>query len=418
MFGRVVRLLAVVVVSTWLSGTAFGQCGTERWPVKIGTDADASKVNTAAVLPTTIAALRSIPAPRPLPQSQRMSPVETTVYSVTATLTDFKLEDDSDYHLVLSDSSGQTMIVEIPSPGCVGSSPFAQSVAAARAMFDAHFTAISSFQRAGVPVEVRGVGFFDFLHAQRGVAPNGIELHPVTFITFSPVVQPIPPLFLSRRRAVSPGSGGGMNCTPPTFRLTVSKSVVCSGESFTLVWEASDLAATVAIDGIGSALPAVGSTAVGTTSSTAYSGRAANTCGVSTESVAEVSVVSVANASLTPSAVSVQQNSSITLSIFVSGAGSWSISSALGNTISPSSGVSGTITATYTASRTGTDTVTLTAAGGCGTIQQSTTIIVSSAPPPPPPAGLLCCDGTRSPSCFSCASKSGCCSHHGGVCGC
>jgi plastocyanin len=26
---------------------------------------------------------------------------------------------------------------------------------------------------------IRGVGFFDFKHGQRGVAPNGIELHPV-----------------------------------------------------------------------------------------------------------------------------------------------------------------------------------------------------------------------------------------------
>jgi hypothetical protein len=26
---------------------------------------------------------------------------------------------------------------------------------------------------------ISGVGFFDFLHGQRGVAPNAIELHPV-----------------------------------------------------------------------------------------------------------------------------------------------------------------------------------------------------------------------------------------------
>ena len=28
-------------------------------------------------------------------------------------------------------------------------------------------------------VRITGVGFFDYLHGQRGVAPNGIELHPV-----------------------------------------------------------------------------------------------------------------------------------------------------------------------------------------------------------------------------------------------
>jgi membrane protein involved in colicin uptake len=33
-------------------------------------------------------------------------------------------------------------------------------------------------------------------------------------------------------------------------------------------------------------------------------------------------------------------------------------------------------------------------------------------------APLLCCDGTASPSCTCGGSHRGCCSHHGGVCGC
>lgn len=49
----------------------------------------------------------------------------------------------------------------------------------ARLAFDARFTARDSFQTTNVPVVIRGVGFFDFKHGQRGVAPNGIELHPV-----------------------------------------------------------------------------------------------------------------------------------------------------------------------------------------------------------------------------------------------
>lgn len=31
---------------------------------------------------------------------------------------------------------------------------------------------------------------------------------------------------------------------------------------------------------------------------------------------------------------------------------------------------------------------------------------------------LKCCDGTLSPSCVCGGPKRGCCSHHGGVCGC
>jgi hypothetical protein len=58
-FGRVARLLAVLVLSTSLHGAGLGQCGTR--PVKTGTDAGAAQVSTVAVA-TTIAVLRSVPA--------------------------------------------------------------------------------------------------------------------------------------------------------------------------------------------------------------------------------------------------------------------------------------------------------------------------------------------------------------------
>jgi hypothetical protein len=117
----------------------------------------------------------------------RVSPTETTVWTIDATLTSFKLEGDSDYHLVITDSNGHTMIAEIPSPNCVaGTSPFSSLISQARAKFDSAFTVSSSFQDVTVPVRVTGVGMFDFLHGQRGVAANGIELHPVTDIVFNP----------------------------------------------------------------------------------------------------------------------------------------------------------------------------------------------------------------------------------------
>jgi len=37
----------------------------------------------------------------------------------------------------------------------------------------------SSFARLRGIATITGVGFVDFSHGQRGVAPNGIELHPV-----------------------------------------------------------------------------------------------------------------------------------------------------------------------------------------------------------------------------------------------
>ncbi len=179
-----------------------GSCGVERWSVKTGTDADAGLINLQSTTPTTIASLISLPAPTTLPSNNRIQPTETTVFQVAATLVEYKLEADSDYHLVLSDASGNTMIAEIPSPTCVGSSSVLLSgIQNARSEFDALYTPTSSFQNANVPVTVTGVGFFDSLHGQTGVAPNGIELHAVLDIQFAssgtptpiPTATPIPP---------------------------------------------------------------------------------------------------------------------------------------------------------------------------------------------------------------------------------
>ena len=163
-----------------------GQCGLERWSVKTGTDADASLINLQSTTQTTIASLTLLPAPSSLPANNRIQPTETTVFQLNATLTEYKLEADSDYHLILDDGSGNTMIAEIPDPTCVGaSSPLLPDIQKARSEFDAMYTPTSSFQAANVPVTITGVGFFDFLHGQTGVAPNGIELHAVLDVQFS-----------------------------------------------------------------------------------------------------------------------------------------------------------------------------------------------------------------------------------------
>lgn len=157
-------------------------CGTERWPVKTATDDDRNKIHHSAV-GTTIKYLRSRTAPSYKPQTSRIAPVERTTYRVTATLVEYKLEADNDYHLVLSDRYGRTMIAEIPVPSCVGKiSTERTNIVAARKWFNQHYSATSDYKAAGQRVTVTGVGFFDYLHGQTGVAPNGIELHPVTVI--------------------------------------------------------------------------------------------------------------------------------------------------------------------------------------------------------------------------------------------
>src|SRR5437868_6634960 len=180
-------ILVGVILLACSSGRTFAQCGVERWSVKTGTDQDVGLVNLGSKTSTTIASLSAITAPNPIPDGRRVQPTETTVWVLNATLKKYVRAYDSDYHMVLADDVGHTMIAEIPDPGCVGpGSPLAAGLAHARAQFDAVFTANTSFQNADVPVQITGVGFFDYLEGQEGVAPNGVELHPIIDIIFNP----------------------------------------------------------------------------------------------------------------------------------------------------------------------------------------------------------------------------------------
>jgi hypothetical protein len=239
-------------------------CGVERWAIKTGTDADAGKITLQSTSNSTIAALTSLPAPSSLPSNNRVQPTETTVFRLQATLTEYKLETDSDYHLVLSDGSGHTMIAEIPDPPCVGSgSPLASSIQKARSEFDAKYTPTSSFKTANVPVTITGVGFFDFLHGQTGVAPNGIELHAVVDVQFGS------------------GGGGSVSVTNPgdqtgTVGTAASVQVLASDTAGgTLAYSASGLPAGLSINktnGLISGTPTTAGTSTVTVTATDSTG--------------------------------------------------------------------------------------------------------------------------------------------------
>jgi hypothetical protein len=213
---------AVLVLALSFTPKLLGQCGVERWSVKTGTDSGATSIDLNSSSATTISSLVAESAPQPIPVNSRVQPTETTVWTVDATLLEFKRENDSDYHLVLSDGAGNTMIAEIPSPTCVGAgSPFASAIAQARSQFDATFTVGSSFQQANVPVQVTGVGMFDFLHGATGAAPNGVELHPVLKINFG--------------GGLSLSASPSVISTPPGGTASLTVSATSSGDSKTSV---------------------------------------------------------------------------------------------------------------------------------------------------------------------------------------
>ena len=176
--------VALVIVIALFTGNAVA-CGTERWPVKVGEDADAAAVDLAQATPSTIEALDGVAEPALRPDAARVDGAERTVYEIHAILFAYKREADGDYHLALRDGAGHTLIAEIPDPACVGAgSPFLAGIRRARSEFDARFKVGKRYRKTAVEVTVMGVGFFDFPHGQKGMAPNAIELHPVLGIGF------------------------------------------------------------------------------------------------------------------------------------------------------------------------------------------------------------------------------------------
>ena len=157
-------------------------CGTERWAIKTGTDANAFNVVQKPIA-GTIAGLVALPM-QTGNDTDRIVPTEYIAYQLTdVNLLEFRRESDGDYHLVLSDGS-HTMLAEIPDPACVAGGPLQTPIAAARAQFEARYPGAGAATVVNETVTVAGVGFFDFLHSQTGVAPNAIELHPVLSICF------------------------------------------------------------------------------------------------------------------------------------------------------------------------------------------------------------------------------------------
>jgi hypothetical protein len=153
-------------------------CGFERWSVKTLKD----RPRLRAARASTVAYLTKLPPPVYLPARRLVR--ERQIFSVIASVTLKRSEDDLDYHLVLR-SGSRTMIAETPSPLCTKG---------ATATRRKQMTAARKVARVCARARVVGVAFFDYNHGQTGVARNAIELHPVLgFACLSKVGPPQPP---------------------------------------------------------------------------------------------------------------------------------------------------------------------------------------------------------------------------------
>jgi hypothetical protein len=186
--------IAVALMALWigtlkkLAGQA-PHCGVERWNVKTLTDPARDSVDLAPI-PTTIDSLRSLPTPDVRHVPDRV-PTEYHVFMVRAVLLGWKLESDSDIHLVIAapGDTTRTMIAEFPNIACAATDVarvYQGMLESRRKAIERLGKSTAKFKHfAAHPVAiVTGVAFFDFIHGQTGVSPNGIELHPVVSIAF------------------------------------------------------------------------------------------------------------------------------------------------------------------------------------------------------------------------------------------
>ena len=133
---------------------------------------------------TTLAAINALPQSRPTPKT-RSTAFARQVWRITAQITEFTAEGDSDIHLVLFDADAYG-IAEMPAGECLPKlTRDRKAILAARKTFTISCgQPTNSWKQLGAVATITGVGFFDIPHTQKPHAVNFAELHPVTGIKF------------------------------------------------------------------------------------------------------------------------------------------------------------------------------------------------------------------------------------------
>jgi hypothetical protein len=192
-------------------------CGVWRWDVKTLSDPARRRVDFHPEA-IRIGRLRRLDPPDSLDtDTPRLAGVERQVYEVKAQVVTAKIEEDGDIHLVIAarTAKNRTMIVEFPDRACVASAFKRDRMDRARQAILTECGSISSssFTDLTGKVVIRGVGFWDEIHGQTGVAPNGIELHPV--LRFNGACDPVSATTSTTTAATTtPTTTTSPNCDP------------------------------------------------------------------------------------------------------------------------------------------------------------------------------------------------------------
>jgi hypothetical protein len=154
------------------------RCGGQLWRLKTMSDIR-RKVVALAPKPTTIGDIVDRPYPRPVPRVRRTG-FQKQNWEVVAQITQFRL-DDGGLRLILFDDGAYVNAV-IPVPSCLTTNSRGRTaITGAWNTFGTSCAkATRDWQPLGAIASVSGVGFWSQRDGERGAAPNGAELHPVT----------------------------------------------------------------------------------------------------------------------------------------------------------------------------------------------------------------------------------------------
>ena len=154
------------------------RCGGELWRLKNLSDPGRKAVALIAKT-TTIGGIVGKPYPRPVP-TRRRTAFQRQNWEVVAQITAFRLE-DAGLRLILYDDGAYANAV-IPVPSCLSKASRARTaMTAAWYTFGARCgRSTREWQSLGAIAYISGVGLWSQRDGERGAAPNGAELYPVT----------------------------------------------------------------------------------------------------------------------------------------------------------------------------------------------------------------------------------------------
>ncbi|OLE00708.1 MAG: hypothetical protein AUG91_03385 [Actinobacteria bacterium 13_1_20CM_4_69_9] len=170
---------AAAAAENHVAAPSAARCGGQTWRLKTFSDLQRTRVDVTAQS-TTLGAIRERRGPGRVP-TRRTTRYQLHTWEVPAQITAFRLDATGSVRLVLYDDNAYINAV-IPAPACLSprTRQRASILAAWHLFVDKCGHASSEWQSLGAIFFVRGLGFWGGKTPQRGGAPNGAELHPVT----------------------------------------------------------------------------------------------------------------------------------------------------------------------------------------------------------------------------------------------